>query len=101
MGEWDTQQETEPRPHQDRQVAALEIHPEFDARNLKNDFAVLFTSQEFELSDHIDTYWWWPPTPPSWTSSPSPSATPPQWRGLRTAKPGSSGRPRLSDTQYL
>merc|ERR1712152_132195 len=50
-----TQQETEPRPHQDRQVAALEIHPEFDARNLKNDFAVLFTSQEFELSDHIDT----------------------------------------------
>merc|ERR1712062_943031 len=24
-GEWDTQQETEPRPHQDRQVAALEI----------------------------------------------------------------------------
>jgi len=54
-GEWDTQQETEPRPHQDRQVAALEIHPEFDARNLKNDFAVLFTSQEFDLDDHIDT----------------------------------------------
>jgi len=54
-GEWDTQQETEPRPHQDRQVAAMEIHPEFEARNLKNDFAVLFTSQEFELSDHIDT----------------------------------------------
>merc|ERR1712088_1116165 len=48
-GEWDTQQETEPRPHQDRQVAALEIHPEFDARNLKNDFAVLFTSQEIDL----------------------------------------------------
>merc|ERR1711874_174133 len=37
-GEWDTQQETEPRPHQDRQVAALEIHPEFEARNLRNDF---------------------------------------------------------------
>merc|ERR1711936_1220794 len=55
MGEWDTQRETEPRPHQDRQVAALEIHPEFEARNLRNDFAVLFTSQEFELSDHIDT----------------------------------------------
>jgi len=54
-GEWDTQQETEPRPHQDRQVAAMEIHPEFEARNLRNDFAVLFTSQDFELSDHIDT----------------------------------------------
>merc|ERR1712232_615616 len=36
-GEWDTQHQTEPRPHQDRQVAALEIRP------------------EFELSDHIDT----------------------------------------------
>merc|ERR1712119_175091 len=54
-GEWDTQQETEPRPHQDRQVANLEIHPEFEPRTLQNDFAVLFTSQEFELSDHIDT----------------------------------------------
>jgi len=54
-GEWDTQHQTEPRPHQDRQVANLEIHPEFEPRNLQNDFAVLFTSQEFELSDHIDT----------------------------------------------
>jgi len=54
-GEWDTQHQTEPRPHQDRQINALEIHPEFEPRNLQNDFAVLFTSQEFELSDHIDT----------------------------------------------
>jgi len=54
-GEWDTQHQTEPRPHQDRQVANLEIHPEFEPRNLQNDFAVLFTSQEFELADHIDT----------------------------------------------
>jgi len=54
-GEWDTQQETEPLPHQDRQVAALDIHPEFEARNLRNDFAVLFTSEEFVLSSHIDT----------------------------------------------
>jgi hypothetical protein len=54
-GEWDTQQETEPYPHQDRMVAALDIHPEFEARNLRNDFAVLFTSEEFVLSSHIDT----------------------------------------------
>jgi len=54
-GEWDTQQETEPYPHQDRQIAALDIHPEFEGRNLKNDFAVLFTSEEFVLSSHIDT----------------------------------------------
>jgi len=54
-GEWDTQHQTEPRPHQDRDVSNLEIHPEFEPRNLQNDFAVLFTSQEFELTDHIDT----------------------------------------------
>merc|ERR1711936_873186 len=46
-GEWDTQHETEPKPHQDRQVEVLEIHPEFEARNLRNDFAVLFTTEKF------------------------------------------------------
>merc|ERR1711936_1166765 len=54
-GEWDTQHETEPKPHQDRQVEVLEIHPEFEARNLRNDFAVLFTTEEFVLDSHIDT----------------------------------------------
>merc|ERR1719361_2663646 len=54
-GEWDTQHQTEPLPHQDRQVAALEIHPEFEPRNLHNDFAVLFTTEDFKLSEHIDT----------------------------------------------
>jgi len=54
-GEWDTQHQTEPYPHQDRQVAAMDIHPEFEPRNLQNDFAVLFTSEEFILSEHIDT----------------------------------------------
>merc|ERR1712226_713860 len=28
-GEWDTQGQTEPRPHQDRYVNSLDIHPEF------------------------------------------------------------------------
>merc|ERR1719320_950840 len=54
-GEWDTQNETEPYPHQDRSVQAMKLHPEFNAKNLHNDFAVLFTSQEFNLSSHIDT----------------------------------------------
>merc|ERR1712223_509370 len=54
-GEWDTQNETEPYPHQDRYVEALNIHPEFDGRNLHNDFAVLFTSEDFVLASHIDT----------------------------------------------
>merc|ERR1711918_289962 len=39
----------------DRQVEALEIHPKFAARNLRNDFAILFTTKEFDLSKHIDT----------------------------------------------
>ena len=54
-GEWDTQNQTEPYPHQDRYVQALNIHPEFDGRNLQNDFAVLFTSEDFVISSHIDT----------------------------------------------
>jgi len=54
-GEWDTQHQTEPYEHQDRTVSNLNIHPEFEARNLQNDFAVLFTSEEFVLSSHIDT----------------------------------------------
>merc|ERR1712077_109342 len=54
-GEWDTQHQTEPYPHQDRLVSNLAIHPEFDGRNLQNDFAVLFVSEDFILDQHIDT----------------------------------------------
>lgn len=31
-GEWDTQTKSEPLPHQDRGVAAIEFHPEFNHR---------------------------------------------------------------------
>merc|ERR1712107_633829 len=54
-GEWDTQQETEPYPHQDRAVENLAIHPEFDGRNLQNDFAVIFVTEDFVLDQHLDT----------------------------------------------
>merc|ERR1712121_389724 len=54
-GEWDTQNQTEPRPHQDRYISALDIHPEFSSRNLANDWAVLYTQDPFELQQHIDT----------------------------------------------
>ena len=54
-GEWDTQDTLEPREHQDRHVAALAIHPEFDPRSLANDWALLFTSEEFDLQEHVDT----------------------------------------------
>jgi len=54
-GEWDTQAASEPRPHQDRRVKQVVVHPEFNARNLHNDFALLFTEQDFVLDSHIDT----------------------------------------------
>ena len=60
-GEWNTTdlgEIEEKKGHQDRQVVALEIHPEFDSvqyGNLHNDFAVLLTSEEFGLSSHINT----------------------------------------------
>jgi len=54
-GEWDTQKTTEPYPHQDRYVAKIKMHPEFDNRSLANDFAVLFLAQDFKLDYHVDT----------------------------------------------
>merc|ERR1719242_1998298 len=54
-GEWDTQTTTEPFPHQDRAVASLVVHPEFNGRNLANDFAVLFMATDFSLDYNVDT----------------------------------------------
>ena len=54
-GEWDTQNQTEPRAHQDRTVQTLDIHPDFNDRNLANDWALLYTTEPFELQEHIDT----------------------------------------------
>jgi len=54
-GEWDTQTEGEPLPHQDRNVRLVEIHQEFNKGNLVNTVALLFLESEFELADHIDT----------------------------------------------
>merc|ERR1711962_1522492 len=54
-GEWNTQDQTEPRPHQDRYVTDLDIHPAFNDKNLANDWALLYTAQPFDLQEHIDT----------------------------------------------
>jgi len=54
-GEWDTQTDTEPFPHQDRLVTKLTVHPEFNARSLANDYAVLFTTADFVLDYNVDT----------------------------------------------
>jgi len=54
-GEWDTQHQTEPYGHQDRYAEDIKIHPEFNPRNLANDFALIFLQQDFDLDFHIDT----------------------------------------------
>merc|ERR1712038_82613 len=54
-GEWDTQNQTEPYPHQDRDVELVKVHPEYFGGALYNDVALLFTRDEFVLSRHIDT----------------------------------------------
>ncbi|XP_040570022.1 phenoloxidase-activating factor 2 [Lepeophtheirus salmonis] len=54
-GEWDTQKQIEPSEHQDRFVEALKVHPLFDPKNLKNDFALLFMEEDFKLAPHVDT----------------------------------------------
>merc|ERR1712013_296519 len=54
-GEWDTQSQIEPRAHQDRAVHQVDLHPEFNGRNLANDWALLYTTEKFELQEHIDT----------------------------------------------
>merc|ERR1711936_392825 len=54
-GEWDTRRVSEPRAHQDRRIRTLDIHPEFNERNLANDWALLYTEEDFELEEHIDT----------------------------------------------
>lgn len=54
-GEWDTQNQTEPRAHQDRTIQTVDIHPDFNERNLANDWALLYTTEPFELQEHIDT----------------------------------------------
>merc|ERR1711953_828580 len=54
-GEWDTQSQNEPRAHQDRAVHQVDLHPGFNGRNLANDWALLYTTEPFELQEHIDT----------------------------------------------
>merc|ERR1711936_1527766 len=38
-----------------RSVQNVDIHPEFNSRNLANDWALLYTTEPFELQEHIDT----------------------------------------------
>lgn len=55
LGEWDTQGETEPYPHQERKVDRVVIHERFDASTLFNDAALLFLKEEAQLGAHVNT----------------------------------------------
>ena len=54
-GEWDTQTESEPLKHQDRDVLDAVQHPEFYAKAVYNNIALLFVDTPFVLDSHVDT----------------------------------------------
>ncbi|XP_074099787.1 phenoloxidase-activating factor 2-like [Cotesia typhae] len=53
-GEWDTQTQSEPLPHQNRDVSRIIMHPNFKSGNLHNDFAVLILSEAMEQAENVD-----------------------------------------------
>jgi hypothetical protein len=53
-GEWDTQTTKERLPHQERNVASIITHTEFNARTLANDIALILLDQPFNLDQHIN-----------------------------------------------
>ncbi|KAI4459990.1 eg:bacr7a4.3 protein-related [Holotrichia oblita] len=52
-GEWNTKMEDEPLPHQDRLVEDVILHPEYNPDSLKNDVALLYLSEPFQLAGNI------------------------------------------------
>lgn len=52
-GEWDTQSIKEPNPYQDRDVASIDIHQDFNKGNLFYDVAVLFLAQPMDLAPNV------------------------------------------------
>uniref|UniRef100_A0A146KUU1 Phenoloxidase-activating factor 2 n=1 Tax=Lygus hesperus TaxID=30085 RepID=A0A146KUU1_LYGHE len=54
-GEWDTHNLKEPFPHQDRRVAQVIIHENFDKDNLYNDIALLIADEPFVFADNVQT----------------------------------------------
>ncbi|XP_063875329.1 inactive CLIP domain-containing serine protease A28-like isoform X1 [Scylla paramamosain] len=55
LGEWDTQKQQEPYPHQDIQVEKMVVHPKFFAPALLFDVALLFLKEEAVLAPHVNT----------------------------------------------
>ncbi|CAD6992026.1 chymotrypsin-like protease CTRL-1 isoform X2 [Ceratitis capitata] len=53
-GEWDSQTTKERLPYQERSVQRVITHPNFNSRNVANNFALVVLSQPFVLADHIN-----------------------------------------------
>ncbi|KAL7727559.1 hypothetical protein ACLKA6_000115 [Drosophila palustris] len=53
-GEWDAQTTKERLPFQERAVQRVITHPQYNVRNVANDFALVILTQEFTLDDHIN-----------------------------------------------
>nr|XP_053628339.1 venom prothrombin activator vestarin-D1-like [Cherax quadricarinatus] len=49
LGEWDTQTEIEPLPHQDLMVQKVVLHPRYHPRTLYHDIALLFLKEEVQF----------------------------------------------------
>ncbi|KAK8754391.1 hypothetical protein OTU49_015998, partial [Cherax quadricarinatus] len=54
LGEWDTQTEIEPLPHQDLMVQKVVLHPRYHPRTLYHDIALLFLKEEVQFASHIN-----------------------------------------------
>ncbi|CAK1587598.1 unnamed protein product [Parnassius mnemosyne] len=52
-GEWDTQTTKEIYPYQDRDVARIEVHKDFNKGNLFYDIALLFLAQPMDLAPNV------------------------------------------------
>jgi len=54
-GDWDRKSEQEQKPHQDRRIKKISIHPLFNKDRLLHDVAIIYLKKEFFLTHHIDT----------------------------------------------
>lgn len=52
-GLWDLQIENETFTHQDRYVKKIVIHPDYNAKGLYNNLALIFTEDHFTLQENI------------------------------------------------
>ena len=53
-GEWDIDSQIESKPKQERTVASISVHPQFNKRQFYHDVALLHLEEDFVLDLHLD-----------------------------------------------